>query len=282
MIIHKTILAVIITIVLTAAPAARAAGVTMFPPPQKNISAETLPYTQMLHAGAEEGVFYMRGRFATDFHFLGYNLDGDAPQTILFGMSAAAHVNILPTSSMRFPIDNFYATLALHFSGTINPKLSWRLYPIHHVSAHLADGYPDDIMKEDVHAVSCEMTRGEIYYRPFGEILELGAGAGWYYNTHAQKNLKYRADISILLTPAISTSNNAPNIQLKPFALLRLENVLQEKNNLGIDISAGAFSLNPAATRGLGLSLRYFNRLHSGYYFERYEKGWGAELMFLF
>jgi hypothetical protein len=133
-------------------------------------------------------------------------------------------------------------------------------------------------MKADVRPVSCEMTRGEIYYKPFGETLELGAGAGWYYNTHAQKNLKYRADISILTAPTIPALGN----RLKPFALLRLENVLQKKNNFGIDASTGAFTLNQTGNRGLGLSLRYFNRLHSSYYFEEYEKGWGTELIFLF
>jgi hypothetical protein len=176
---------------------------------------------------------------------------------------------------MRFPVDNLYAVLALNFSGGINSQWSWRLYPVYHVSAHLADGYPTDILKSDVRAVSSEMTRGEVYYKPFGDILELGAGLGWYYHVCAQKELRYRGDISILLTSGHYFYN-----AILPYALLRVENVYQGGNNLGIDASAGVLSLKDR--RGFGLSLRYFNRLHSSYYFERYEKGWGVEYTFVY
>jgi hypothetical protein len=37
-----------------------------------------------------------------------------------------------------------------------------------------------------------------------------------------------------------------------------------------------------AGGRGFGISLAFFNRPHKGYYFENYEKGVGAEFMFLF
>ena len=264
-----------------------ASDILFFPEPNKTLSAETMPYTQMLHTGMENDTFYMRGRFGVDFPFIGYRFgnntdkvgngndtgDGYSPK-ILFGINAAAHINMRPTSDgMRFPVDNFYAVLALHFSGDINPAFSWRFYPVYHLSAHLADG--SDEIKNGVHAVSSEMTRGEVYYKPFGEIMELGAGAGWYYHVCAQENLRARGDISILVTP-----NRLFNKWLQPYALLRAENVYQGKNNFGVDISAGILSLNDK--RGFGLSIRYFNRLHSSYYFEQYEKGWGAEYTFVY
>jgi len=256
-----------------------------FPRHDKNLSAETMPYSQMLHTGMENDTFYMRGRFGVDFPFFGYDFDIGADNNdngseignhrkILFGINAAAHINMKPTGDMRFPVDNFFAVLALNFSGNISEKWSWRFYPVHHVSAHLADGSDD--MENSVHAVSGEMTRGEVYCKPFGEFLELGGGAGWYYHVCSQEDLRYRADISILLTPQLNILNGA----VKPYALLRAENVRQGRNNFGVDASAGIISLN--GRRGFGLSLRYFNRLHSSYYFEQYEKGWGAEYTFIY
>jgi len=284
------------------------AGETLFFPEHgKTLSAETMPYSQMLHTGMENDTFYMRGRFGVDFPIIGYDFDSNGGDNndngvsdnnesgnhrkILFGINAAAHINMKPTSSMRFPVDNFYAVLALNFSGNISEKWSWRFYPVHHVSAHLADG-SDDI-KNGAHAVSSEMTRGEVYYKPFGELIELGAGAGWYYHVCSQEDLRYRGDISILLTPQINILNGA----VKPYALLLVENVFyindiddddkkhakvtyRGKNNLGIDLSAGILSLKNK--RGFGLSLRYFNRLHSSYYFEQYEKSWGVEYTFIY
>jgi len=249
---------------------AYAGDILLFPAHPKTISAETLPYTQMLHSGFEGDTFYVRGRFGVDYPCIGYDAGGSS---IFLGINAAAHINMRP-SGMLFPVDNFYAVLAVYFSGMHGLKLSWRFYPVYHLSAHLADGYPGDILQDDVRAVSSEMARGEVYYKPFGDILELGAGAGYYYHVCAQKNLRYRGDVSVLFTP-----NRFLNNMLQPFALLKIESVHLEKHNPGIDVSAGIIGLN--GSRGLGLSLRYFNRLHSSYYFERYEKGWGVELTFM-
>ena len=259
------------------------ADATLFPRHEQDLSAETMPYMQMLHTGVEDETFYMRGRFGVDFPVIGYDFgsingvpDSDNPRSVFFGITAAAHINMMPTGGMRFPVDNFYAVLALYFSGTLGEKLSWRLYPVYHVSAHLADGYAGgDVLKRDVRAVSCEMVHGSVFYRPFGDILELGAGGGWYYSVHAQNDLSNRADVSALVTPV-----RYFNDVLRPFALIRLENVYQGKNYFGVDVSAGAFVIRDG--RGMWLSLRYFDRLHSSYYFERYEKGAGAELMFMF
>jgi hypothetical protein len=256
-----------------------AADFLLLPKHQKTISAETLPYSQMLHTGVEDKTFCMRGRFGVDFPFAGYRFGKDGnPRQVFLGINAAAHINMLPTSGMRFPVDNFYAVLAINLSGDINRELSWRVYPIHHVSAHLADGHPG-IKETNIRPVSTEMARGEIYYKPFGDILELGAGAGWHYHVCAQKDLRYRIDASILVTPLIPWIDN--NL-LRPYFLIRAESVKQGKHNPGIDISTGAFAVNSGDKRLFGISLRYFNRLHTGYYFERYEKGWGAEYTFIY
>jgi len=265
------------TLTVAAIVSVCAADILLFPPPPKTVSAETMPYWQVLHTGVENDTFYMRGRFGVDFPIVGYRFGGgDTPRQLLFGINAAAHINMRPTGQ-RFPVDNFYAVLGLNFSGDITPALTWRLYPVYHVSAHLADGYPEDILKEDVRPISSEMLRGELYYKPFGDIIELGAGGGWYYHTCAQKDLLYRADVSVLFTPPIP---GAAGETLRPYVLIRAEVVNQGKNHPGIDASAGILALT--GKRGMGLSLRYFDRLHSSYYFEKYEKGWGVEYTFMY
>jgi len=272
----KAVFIIIIGVVCVCFPA-YAGEALLFPERGKTLSAETMPYSQMLHTGMENDTFYMRGRFGVDFPFAGYDFDGGGGgnnRRILFGINAAAHINMKPTSGMRFPVDNFYAVLALNFSGDINERWSWRFYPVYHVSAHLADGSEE--IKNGSRAVSSEMARGEAYYKPFGGILELGAGAGWYYHVCSQEDLRFRADISALIAPPVNILDGA----VKPYALLRVENVYQGKNNLGVDVSAGALSMKNR--RGFGLSLRYFNRPHSSYYFEQYERGWGAEYTFVY
>ena len=234
-----------------------------------------MQYSQMLHTGMQGDTFYTRGRFGVDFPFAGYNYG--AGKSILLGINAAAHINMRPNSNMTFPVDNFYAVLAIYFSGVQSSNFSWRFYPVYHVSAHLADGYPGDILQKDVVPVSSEMIRGEIYYK-FFDVLEVSAGYGWYYHVCAQKHLTGRTDLSLLYTPR--PVNMLPSSKLQPFVHARLENVFQEGNNPGADISAGAFLMR--GRRGFGLSLRYFNRLHSSYYFEKYEKGWGAEYLFIY
>ena len=272
MIIIIALISVIVTVV--SAPV-MAGEFSLFPEQAKTISAETLPYSQMLHTGVENDTFYLRGRFGTDFHLAGYRF-GDG-KDVFFGISAAAHINMLPASGQRFPVDNFYALLALRFSGTASDKLSWRFYPIHHVSAHLADGHKG-IDREAIRAVSTEMARGEVYYRPFGEIAEFGAGAGYHYHVCAQKELVYRADLSILLKPP--SPYRVLGGELSPYALIRVENVRLGGDRVGAEASAGAALLR--AGRGFGISIIYFDKPHSGYYFEKYEKGIGAEYMFLF
>jgi hypothetical protein len=271
---------------------ALAGGFLLFPKPAKALSAETLPYGQALHTGVENDTFYLRGRFGVDFHIAGYRFgeagvadagadtqsDRYGGREVLLGINAAANLNMRPTSDMRFPVDNFYALLAIHLSGTLSEKLSWRLYPIHHVSAHLADGHPNGIAKGEVRPVSAEMVRGEFYVKPFGESVEFGAGAGYYYHVCAQEELVYRADLSILLKPP--SPCRVFDGELFPYALVRLENVRQGRDSFGTTASVGAVLRKSG--RGFGLSVIYFDRLHSGYYFEKYEKGAGVEYMFLF
>jgi len=249
---------------------------TLFPEQPKTLSSETMQYSQMLHTGTQSDTFYVRGRFGVDFPFANYTYG--MGQNILLGINAAAHINMRPKQNMTFPVDNFYAVLAIYFSGSQNSNFSWRFYPVYHVSAHLADGYPGDILKENVRAVSSEMTRGEAYYKLF-EVLELGAGFGWYYHVCAQERLRSRTDISLLYTPR-TFDMPLPSSKLQPFVQAQFENVFQGRSRIGGDISAGAFLMREK--RGFGLSLRYFDRLHSSYYFEQYEKGWGAEYLFIY
>ena len=253
-----------------------ASEIVLLPEQPKILSSETMQYSQMLHTGTERDTFYVRGRFGVDFPFIGCNYGGG--QSILLGINAAANINMRPKENMTFPVDNFYAVLAIYFSGTQSANFSWRLYPVYHISAHLADGYPSDILKEYVTAVSSEMTRGEVYYKLF-DVLEVGAGFGWYYHVCAQENLRSRADISLLYTPR-PFNTPLPSSKLQPFVQMRFETVNQEKQRPGSDMSAGILLMREK--RAFGLSLRYFNRPHSSYYFEKYEKGWGVEYLFIY
>jgi hypothetical protein len=307
-------IAIISAIVALASMPAFAGEFLLFPGPAKDLSAETMPYSQTLQTVVADDTFYIRGRFGVDFHAVGYRFGesgeigvdtqndqrGKKGKDILLGINATANITMRPTSNARFPVDNFYALLALHLSGTVSEKLSWRLYPLHHVSAHIADGHKKDTVislpkdtvasltgQDDtarirvglgVQSVSAEMVRGEVYYKPFGELAEFGAGFGYYYHVVAQKNLVFRADISLLLSPP--SPCRVFGGALSPYALIRVENVIQAGSNFGAEVSAGA--LLSKAGRGFGVSVIYFNRLHSGYYFEKYEKGAGAEYVFLF
>jgi hypothetical protein len=261
----------------------------LLPEPKNALSIETMQYSNMLEYRVENDTFHLSGRFGVDFPIVGYRFgdggnsgngvdvdgarEGDGRQNIIFGINAAAQLNMRPTSDMRFPVDNFYAVLALYFSGTVSKELSWRFYPVYHLSAHLADGYPGDILKPDVRAVSSEMVRGEGYYKPFGEVLEIGAGAGWYYHVCAQKELKYRGDAAVLLT-----SPHAFYGALIPYALLHVEDVYQGGNHFGVEAEAGVIARR--GKRGFGLGVLYFNRPHSSYYFN--EREWGVGIVYTF
>jgi hypothetical protein len=284
-----TNIALIAAITFTASLPAFGGEFLLFPKPDQALSAETLPYSQMLHTGVEADTFHLRGRFGVDFHFAGYRFGEAGADTandrrsrrgksILFGINAAANIDMRPTDGMRFPVDNFYALLALHLSGALSEKLSWRLYPVQHVSAHLADGHGEKDDFFHVHAVSAEAVRGEFYYKPWGEAAEFGAAAGYYYHVCAQEKLVYRGELSVLLKPP--APYRVCGGGLSPYTLIRLENVRQGADNLGVEASAGA--VLHKAGRGFGVSIIYFNRPHRGYYFENYEKGLGAEYMFLF
>jgi hypothetical protein len=253
----------------------------LFPKPAKTLSAETLPYSPALQTVVENGSFCLSGRFGTDFFFAGYGFGGGTDKSMLLGISAAATINMRPAAGGRFPVDNFYALLAIHLSGTLSEKLSWRLYPVHHVSAHLADGYHGDILRGEVRAVSAEMARGEIYYKPLGELAEFGAAFGYYYHVCAQEGLAYRGELSALLKPPSPYKIRlGGDGGLSPYALLRVENVTRGKGYFGAEAALGAVLL--MGGRGFGISAVYFNRPHRGYYFEKYEKGIGAEYTFLF
>lgn len=286
-------IAAVLVIAAAASAPSFAESFTLFPKSVKTLSAETMPYAQTLQAVSERGVFYLRGRFGVDFSLAGYRFDettdtvhtGDAPQSgrrggsVFFGINAATDITMRPTNGMRFPVDNFYALLAIRLSGDITPTLSWRLYPVHHVSAHLADGYPGDIIKREVRAVSAEMARGELYYKTLRGAAEFGAAVGYYYHVCAQKELAYRGELSVLLQPPTPYEIYTIGGVISPYALIRVENVKQGKDNLGVEAEAGAVVRRDG--RGLGISAVYFNRLHRGYYFEQYEKGGGLSLIFI-
>ncbi|MDG5815887.1 hypothetical protein QA601_12420 [Chitinispirillales bacterium ANBcel5] len=241
---------------------------TLFPQQEELLSLRNIKYTNMLHTGAENDTFYMRGRFGVDFPLLGMNLDHIKSWDI--GVTASAHINMIP-ENMKFAVDNFYAILTVYLTSQISEQFSFKLYPVYHLSAHLADGHKGGIDEEDVRAVSSEMVRAELYYR-FWDFFEISPAYGWYYNVGTQKELKQRLDLSLLVKSEITAG-------IEPLVYLKGELVHLGYWRGGFDGSAGI--LFSRGTRGFGLLFRYFNRPHTSYYYQEYERGWGVEYWIL-
>ncbi len=244
------------------------AQVRFFPENGNGLELPTYPYIQTLHSGIQNDTFYMRGKFGVDFPVMEYSF---SDYRLNWGIAASAHLNMIP-KNMKFAVDNFYAVLGIFLSGGESHGVSWRLYPVYHLSAHLADGFRGDILKKDVKAVSSEMIFGQLFFKASDKV-QLGMGYGWYYHTCTQSSLRQRMEWQVLLTPV-------KNSFIRPFSHLKWEVVDQDGLQPGIDISAGSFFMHD--NRGAGISLRFFNKLHSSYYWKEYEKGWGVEYLFTY
>ncbi len=255
-----------LTVALSVA-ASSAAELSFLPKRDKPLSAETLLYSQMLHIGSQDNTLYMRGRFGTDYRLAGLTID--TAHYYDLGISASVDINMLPRR-MIFAVDNFYAVLAIYFSSKINETVSWRFYPVYHLSAHLADGHTKDILKSETRAISSEMVRGELYLQLLNHF-EITPAYGLYYSTtRALNDLRQRADLTLLFKKSFHQ-------HIETIALIRAEIVQYDIWHGGFDATAGVrFTKKQRAT---GLVLRYFNRPHRSYYVKEYEKGWGIELL---
>ena len=235
--------------------------------PRSRFTILTLDYTNLLQTGSQDDLFYLRGRFGVDYPLAKLIMPATS---VGAGITAAAFINMLP-HDMKFAVDNFYATLAIFLTGDYNAILEWRFYPVYHVSAHLADGHPGGITKDKIDAVSSEMVMAEVAVNPI-KSLQLSLGFGWYYHVCDQQDLKGRIETGIMYKRAVFNA-------FESFALLQGESIKQGSWNPGYFASIGIFYISESKKR-FGISLCTFNRLHPGYYFRKYEKGWGVNYLF--
>jgi hypothetical protein len=121
-------------------------------------------------------------------------------------------------------------------------------------------------------AVSSEMTAFEMSFSPVSNIT-VSACYGFYYHVCVQQGLTDRFDLSFHWQPAEGK-------RFIPFFAVSGQFIHLVEWRTGIDTEAGVKFVN-AASRGIGIGLRYFNRMHPGYYFDTREESAGASVFFL-
>lgn len=240
--------------------------------PEKNgrFGVSSFPFQHYIHVGTQDGKTYTRGNFGLEFPLLSYAQS--AAQLYTLELAASTHLVMIP-KNLKFSVDNFYATLAIFFTGKAGKLLKWRLYPVYHLSAHLADGYSGDIIHDSVHAVSSEMIKAEAVLVPVNGI-ELSAAYGWYYHTVYQKHLTDRIDAGLYCCYPLKS-------WIKPFFYAGNELINNREWKYGFELIAGTLLSGKNSSRSAGLALRYFNRPDPGYFFETYEKGFGIDFFFV-
>ena len=169
-------------------------------------------------------------------------------------------------------MDNFYATLAVYAEAKLSPKFSLRLYPVYHVSGHLADGSPDDSALIHARAVSSEMAKleGTCLLSPG---ITASAGYGYYYHVCAQHGLTDRFDLALQWLPI-------PDKLISPYLTISGQFIHQSQWHSGLDVEAGSRFIGEKG-RGIAIGFRYFNCVDPGYYFDRREKSAGVQVDFL-
>ncbi len=227
-------------------------------------------FRSFLYIGYQTDTLFTNLHAGFDFPFVGLHMH--AEREFQLGAAALLHIYTIPrTSNMKFFVDNFYAGFGLYVSGRMLPWLLWRIFPVYHVSAHLADGHPaDSPLWQSVHAVSNEVLKGEVAFLPV-RSLEIGCAAGWYYHS-VGRDLKATAALNVQYAPRIRE-------HLEPYAQLLAELVVEEQVRLGYQ-AAGGMRFVGRRGAATGLALRAYSRPHPGYHSEHRQIGYGVELFF--
>jgi hypothetical protein len=190
--------------------------------------------------------------------------------TVGSGVVARIYLYMFP-ENRKFYVDNFYATFGVYFSNRIRQHLQWRLYPLYHLSAHLADGYSGDVDNDHI-AVSNEMVYCALTYTCF-KGMELLGGCGYYYHVCENRPLQARLDLDCHYRLFETT-------YCTPFVSAHNQLYLEGETRYGIQLSAGCELTNKNG-RGLSIAARYFKNPHPGQYYARMEEGGGVEIIFL-
>jgi hypothetical protein len=244
-----------------------AAGrIELFPERVPFFSTSAMEFRHYFYAGSENGSLVNHGNLGVEFPVVGFSPKEN--RYCLSGIAAAAHLVMFP-ENMKFAVDNFYAALAVYADCFKSEKISCRFYPVYHVSGHLGDGSHDDSVLVNARAVSSEMALAEVEYSPFIGAA-LSAGYGYYYHRCAQQGLSDRFDLAVRFKPAWKK-------RLNPFLTVAGHFIHLNTWRAGVNVEAGAGLVNSRG-RGIGVSFRYFNRMHPGYYYDQREESAGVQV----
>jgi hypothetical protein len=259
-------LSLLTVFLLSAVPELFAADFDLLPTQAPPFSASSLDFRYYLYTGTENNRIVNHGNLGLDFPVVAYE-----PWNLTTGIAAAVHLVMYP-QNLRFPVDNFYATLAAYVDYVPSSVLSFRLYPIYHVSGHLADGTLDDSALANPEAVSAEMTKFETDLKPLNG-LSLTLGYGRYYHVCSQKELTDHLDGGIQIQPWQTGI-------LRPYLMVSGDLIHMDQWYPGIDLEIGTQIAN-IKNHAIGVALRYFNTMDPGYFFMSREKSLGIQFNFL-
>ncbi len=237
----------------------------------------TLDYSNYIHVGSYMKQSSIRTNLGFDFPL--FSVSPLKKKKYSLGVNALLHMYLFPEKRI-FHFDNFYVLSAIYFEGKEAENLTWRFYPFHHCSAHLADGYTysnhvsesTGYIETDSKKVSYSMLYGAVCYKPFLG-LETEIGAGYYVHTTSRKHLRGRVDFNCLFISPLE-------ILIVPFICVKNEFIYEEKIRYGFEVACGAFFQNNSH-RGLCLSFKYINKPHPGQYWGKKEKGGGLDIRFI-
>lgn len=242
------------------------AGTAFAPEPRSFFSGSSLQFRHYFYVGSECGHLVNHGNLGVDFPMLGFSPGKTGYcQT---GIAAAAHLVMFP-ENMKFAVDNFYATLAVFADLFRSERTSCRIYPVYHVSGHLADGSKNDSALTDASAVSSEMALFELSFAPV-PFFSVSAGYGYYYHVCAQQGLTDRFEMAFRFLPY-------RNEGIRPYAAVTGLFLQMNGWHAGADIEAGVRYFRKGGGSA-AIALRFFNNLHPGYYFGEREKSAGLQM----
>jgi len=216
--------------------------------------------------GTQSDTLYTNVHLGLDYPLIAWH--PTETQRYDFGVYAFTHLHTQPRNA-KFYVSDLYAGFGIFFSGKVLEWFYWRLFPIYHVSSHIADGYQGNF-ETDIHGVSNEMVRAEVVTAPVAG-LQVGLAGGVYYHTVHRTDLDGVMELSAMYIPPL-------RCMVKPYAKVLGELIVQYENGPGVDLSVGAL-LSGVSGRSVGAGFRYYNRPHPGYFALDYQSGYGLEII---
>lgn len=240
-----------------------------FEQPAMKYSIFSQDFDNYLHVGSDGGKISVRGNFGVDFPVVSLNTQ---EWRFDFGIVALTHIYMLPIGII-FSVDNFYASLGPYFAASWQDRLSFRLYPVLHLSAHRADGFSGD-QTYKFRAISYESVRMEAQYAA-QDWLIVGLSYDWFWHHVRRHELHGKIEMGALFKTTYAENH---------WAFLRARMPLWIEGGLkpGVDLTAGyTWKSSKKHQHLLSLDVRYHYTPHPGFYFDRpLQHNIGAELRF--